>query len=72
MVHYPAATHNVKLAQQLLDLGADPAAADAQYGLTPLHLACMGRVKDTKQMLQLGPARQSLSSMQVIEIAGHA
>jgi ankyrin repeat protein len=65
-LHYAAATHKVKLVQQLLDIGADPAAADSSYGLTPLHLACMGRVRDRAQMAELLESRQSLYHLQVI------
>jgi ankyrin repeat protein len=65
-LHYAAAAHNVKLVRQLLRLGADPAAADAQYGLTPLHLACMGRVKHAKQLDEVEEARKSLRSLQVL------
>jgi ankyrin repeat protein len=61
-----AAAHNVKLAQQLLDLGADPAVADVVYGLTPLHLACMGRVRDGQQLAELLTACRSLPSLQVM------
>jgi ankyrin repeat protein len=64
-LHYAAAAHKVKLVQQLLEIGAHPAAADTQYGLTPLHLACMGRVRDTMQMLELLESRQSVYHLQV-------
>jgi hypothetical protein len=62
-LHYAAAAHKVKLVQQLLELGAD--AADAVYGLTPMHLACMGRVKDKEQLDQLTKACESLYDLQV-------
>jgi ankyrin repeat protein len=55
----------VELAQQLLQLGADPAADDARYGLTPLHLACMGRVNKARQMDEMAGACESLQKMQV-------
>jgi hypothetical protein len=71
MLHAAAATHNVKLAQQLLDLGADPAAGDAQYGLTPLHLACMGRVRTAEDLRELLRACQSLLKIQVITCFQH-
>lgn len=58
-LHYAAAGHKTALVQQLLQLGADPAAADtasddvSPAGLTPLHLACMGCVKDQEQLQRL-------------------
>jgi ankyrin repeat protein len=64
-LHYAAAARNMELVQQLLDVGADFAAADKQYGLTPLHLACMGRVKSSEQLGELEKARQSLPTLQV-------
>jgi hypothetical protein len=72
MLHAAAATHNVKVAQQLLDLGAHPAAGDAQDGLTPLHLACMGRVKNEEDMRRLLRACQRLDKIQVIACSQHA
>jgi hypothetical protein len=38
--------------QQLLEIGADPAAPN-KHGLMPLHLACMGRVTSDQQLSQL-------------------
>jgi ankyrin repeat protein len=63
-LHYAAATHKVKLVQQLLEIGADPAAAD-KHGLMPLHLACMGRVKEHSHLYQLWRARGILVSVTV-------
>jgi hypothetical protein len=68
-LHYAAATHKVKLVQQLLDIGADPAAEGAVCGLTPLHLACMGRVRDSTQMVALTEAKTSLKALQVSAVA---
>jgi ankyrin repeat protein len=62
-LHYAAATLKAKLVQQLLDLGASPAAgapADNVTGLTPLHLACMGRVKSQQQLEALLKAEEDL------------
>jgi ankyrin repeat protein len=74
-LHYAAATHKVKLVQQLLEIGADPAAANAVSGLTPLHLACMGRVRNETQMIELTEAMASVLSMQVrmqgVQFCGH-
>jgi ankyrin repeat protein len=64
-LHYAAATHKVKLVQQLLEIGADPAAEDAVCGLTPLHLACMGRVRDGAQMAELLHSRKDIYHLQV-------
>ena len=64
-LHYAAAAHKVKLVAQLLWLGADPAAVDAVNALQPLHLACMGRVKDQKQLGGLLAAAGALYDLQV-------
>jgi hypothetical protein len=64
-LHYAAAMHKVELVQQLLEIGADPAAADAVCGLTPLHLACMGRVRDISQLKELLEARDCIYDLQV-------
>jgi ankyrin repeat protein len=63
-LHYAAATHKVKLVQQLLQIGADPAAAD-KHGLMPLHLACMGRVTWERQLSILWGACGKTSELQV-------
>jgi ankyrin repeat protein len=63
-LHYAAATHKVALAQQLLEMGADPAAAD-KHGLMPLHLACMGRVKSLEQLSKLWRACDNAPMLQV-------
>lgn len=58
-LHYAAAAHKVKLVAQLLQLGADVNALTRKQpgqrirSLTPLHLACLGRVKSNKQMREL-------------------
>jgi hypothetical protein len=63
------AAHKVALVQQLLQIGADPAqpiihvthAVDgARTNLLPLHLACLGRVKDEEQLQWLLEAAASL------------
>jgi hypothetical protein len=63
-LHYAAAAHKVALVLQLLELGADPAAAD-KYGLTPLHLACMGPVQQHLQLLELWRACSSAATLAV-------
>jgi ankyrin repeat protein len=67
-LHHAAAAHKVQLVQQLLDIGADPAAADVMYGLTPLHLACMGRVLRSPQLFDLLDARQTATRLQVCDV----
>jgi ankyrin repeat protein len=64
-LHYAAAAHKVKIVRQLLQLGADPDAADGVHGLRPLHLACMGRVKSAVQLQQLRKASEQLYDLQV-------
>jgi ankyrin repeat protein len=64
-LHFAAAAHKVKLVQQLLEIGADPAAENAVSGLMPLHLACMGHVRDVKHMIELTKAMASVVGMQV-------
>jgi hypothetical protein len=67
-LHYAAATHKVKLVQQLLDLGANPAQqamVDDEIFITPLHLACMGQVKSEEQMLHLTSIAGAIYSLQV-------
>jgi ankyrin repeat protein len=53
-LHYAAAAHKPKLVQQLLELRADVDAtvrrAFMSEYLTPLHMACLGRVESDKQM----------------------
>jgi hypothetical protein len=63
-LHYAAATHKVALVQQLLEIGADPAAAD-KHGLMPLHLACMGQVKQHLQLLKLWRSHPSMHTLWV-------
>jgi ankyrin repeat protein len=63
-LHYAAAMHRVKLVQQLLEIGADPAAADNR-GLKPLHLACMGQVAMKQQVSTLLEACGNTSSLLV-------
>jgi ankyrin repeat protein len=64
-LHYAAATHKASLVQQLLQLGADPAAPDAQHGFTPLHLACLGRLVNKPQLKKLLAAAPRTYNLQV-------
>jgi hypothetical protein len=61
-LHYAAAAHQVKLVQQLLEIGADPAAPN-KHGLMPLHLACMGRVTSEQQLSKLRSACELTADM---------
>jgi ankyrin repeat protein len=54
-LHYAVCTRKTRLVQQLLEIGADSAAynSELEFKLTPLHLACLGRVKDEEQLNEL-------------------
>ncbi|KAF6261819.1 ankyrin repeat-containing domain protein [Scenedesmus sp. NREL 46B-D3] len=56
--------HKPKLVRQLLALGALPMVADSHSNLEPLHLACMGQVKDQVQVFRLVAASESLYDLQ--------
>jgi ankyrin repeat protein len=70
-LHYAAAAHKVKLVQQLLNLGADvDAVTNIQvHHLTPLHLACMGRVTSIEQMKKLLDASDYIYNLVVSLLA---
>ncbi|KAF6261822.1 hypothetical protein COO60DRAFT_1678960 [Scenedesmus sp. NREL 46B-D3] len=54
-LHYAAATHK---------LGANPCGAEGTFGLQPLHLACLGRVKDAAGLDELIDACGDIYSLQ--------
>lgn len=64
-LHYAVASHKVQLVQQLLAAGAEIEAPDPLLQLTPLHLACMGKIKDQQQLEQLKQAAGTLYEFQV-------
>jgi ankyrin repeat protein len=64
-LHYAAATHKVKLAQQLLDIGASAWEEEGTYGLRPLHFACMGRVKNADDWENLLESCDNIYNLQV-------
>jgi hypothetical protein len=64
-LHYAAATHKVKLVQQLLDIGASPWEEEGTFGLRPLHLACMGRVQDVEDYEDLRDSCDNIYNLQV-------
>lgn len=68
-LHYAAAGHKAALVQQLLELGADPdiPGGPGENLLTPLHLACLGRVQDQAQLAELFRAADDVyDDLQVI------
>lgn len=64
-LHYAAATHKTRLAAQLLDIGADPSQPEPHAGLTPLHLACLGRVEGEEQLQELLDSAEDVYELQV-------
>lgn len=78
-LHYAVASHKMFLVQQLINAGADVAAPEPLLQLTPLHLACMGKIKDQQQFQEMKRAADislyhfqvSLTTINLIQVSAY-